>query len=160
MSKRTVLILIVFISLSTLLLVVGFKNPDYYQKGKDILNRKTEIKAQEELLTTSKLREPISLDTHTVKENESLESISERYQISVKSIVQVNSLEDGNIQVGQVLKVPPIDGVLVTVGEDDNLTTLANQYGTTEQIIVDYNWLDYPFTLHIGDTIFIPTTNF
>jgi murein DD-endopeptidase MepM/ murein hydrolase activator NlpD len=60
------------------------------------------------------------------------------------------------IKPGQKLEIPPSDGVIIEVSAGDTLAGLAKKYNANEQAIADFNWLDYPFELTEGETLFIP----
>lgn len=46
-------------------------------------------------------------ETHTVKQGDTLYSISRKYSLTVKQLQEMNGLKDTNISIGQVLKVSP-----------------------------------------------------
>ena len=96
-------------------------------------------------------------EEYIVKGGDTLSIIAEYYGISTESILWANSMKDTDyIKPGQVLEIPPSDGVLVTVSSGDTLAGLAKKYDANEQSIADFNWLDYPFTLEQGVKLFIP----
>lgn len=94
--------------------------------------------------------------SYTVKEGDTLDSLAAEYELSKNSIVWSNSLESEELTVGQTLYIPPADGILVTVSEGDTVESLAEKYEANQQDIKDFNWLDYPFTLKVGELLFIP----
>lgn len=99
------------------------------------------------------------LDTpqeHTVEDGETLVSIGQKYGISLESIKFANSLTSNNVRVGQVLKIPPVEGTLHVVRRGDTIESVSRRYGVPSQTIVDFNYLDAPYTLVEGTTITIP----
>jgi hypothetical protein len=98
----------------------------------------------------------IKIDYYTVKEGDTLESIAGDYALNVNTILWANDMSKESVEIGQVLKIPPMDGVLVVVKEGDNIENLAEKYNSTTQDTADFNWLDAPFELEIGSEIFIP----
>ncbi len=101
----------------------------------------------------SLLDEPIS---HTVAEGETLDSIGQKYNISIESIKFANTLTSEKLKVGQVLTIPPVDGTIHKVAKGDTIETLSRRYRVPSQIIVDFNYLDAPYTLTEGQLITIP----
>jgi murein DD-endopeptidase MepM/ murein hydrolase activator NlpD len=102
-------------------------------------------------------RERRSVEEYIVKGGDTLSTIAEYYGISTESILWANDMSSTDyIKPGQKLEIPPSDGVLVTVESGDTLSSLAEKYDANDQAIADFNWLDYPFTLEEGETLFIP----
>jgi murein DD-endopeptidase MepM/ murein hydrolase activator NlpD len=98
-----------------------------------------------------------SVEEYIVKGGDTLSTIAEYYDISTESILWANNMRSTDfIKPGQKLEIPPSDGVIITVAKGDTLETLAKKYDANEQAIADFNWLDYPFTLDQGSTLFIP----
>jgi murein DD-endopeptidase MepM/ murein hydrolase activator NlpD len=98
-----------------------------------------------------------SVEEYIIKGGDTLSTIAEYYDISIESILWANNMSATDyIKPGQKLEIPPSDGVLVTVKSGDTLTSLAEKYEASDQAIADFNWLDYPFTLEQGETLFIP----
>ncbi len=48
----------------------------------------------------------VAFKYHTVKENETVFSISKQYRTTVEDIVKVNKIEDNNIKLGQIIIIP------------------------------------------------------
>lgn len=101
-------------------------------------------------------REEVSLE-YTIKEGDTLNSISEEYGLQVETILFANDLEtDSELNIGQKLRIPPRDGLFVIVSEGDTLNSIAEEYDVSSQDIADYNWLDYPYNLELGSELFMP----
>lgn len=99
-----------------------------------------------------------STEEYIVKGGDTLSSIAASYDnLSVQSILWANNMDERSyIKPGDKLLIPPSNGVLVKVSSGDTIYTLAKKYSASDQAIVDFNWLDYPFTLTAGQEIFIP----
>lgn len=98
-----------------------------------------------------------SVEEYIVKGGDTLSSIANYYDITVESLLWANGMRSTSIiKPGQTLDIPPSDGVLVKVAKGDTLAQLAKKYSANEQAIADFNWLDYPFTLEVGSSLFIP----
>lgn len=71
--------------------------------------------------------------SYTVKSGDSVWGISERYGIAVESILYANYdiLQDksDNLMPGQVLTIPPTDGILHTWRKKDTIDSVASKYG-------------------------------
>ena len=64
------------------------------------------IPAGESVLDTIKKAGYAGFKYHTVKENETLFSISKQYNTSLEDIISVNHIEENNIKLGQVIIIP------------------------------------------------------
>ncbi|MDQ5981261.1 MAG: hypothetical protein QG570_8 [Patescibacteria group bacterium] len=98
---------------------------------------------------------------HTVVENESLSEIGMKYGITIESIKFANNLVKSEVPAGTVLKIPPVEGTLHQVkadtsGNPETIESLARRYRVPTQTIVDFNYLDLPYTLTVGQFITIP----
>lgn len=96
---------------------------------------------------------------YTVREGDSLASISQYFGLSPSTIVWANSLPDGNlIFPGQHLAILPIDGVMVTVEEGDTVESLAEHFGVDPSAIRDHaqNGLGAGGQLRVGQQVMIP----
>jgi murein DD-endopeptidase MepM/ murein hydrolase activator NlpD len=93
---------------------------------------------------------------HTVVEGETIQSIGKNYGISFESIKYANNLSSNSIKTGQVLIIPPVEGTIHTVKKGDTLEKLSLRYKVPSQTIVDFNYLDAPYTLEDGMKITIP----
>ena len=101
-------------------------------------------------------REKREIEEYIVKTGDTLSSIANDWGVTVDTVKWANDLSSDLVKPGQTLDIPPADGVLVKVSKGDTLTTLAKKYDASDQAIADFNWLDYPFTLSEGTTLFIP----
>lgn len=101
-------------------------------------------------------RERRGVERYTVKNGDTLSMIATNFGISVETIKWANSLGSDLVRPGQELDIPPADGVLIKVGKNETLASIAKKYNGNEQSIADFNWLDYPFTLLEGQELFIP----
>lgn len=104
---------------------------------------------------------------YTVALGDTLSSIATKFsgtnnKIDVKSIAHLNDFSENKIlKPGNVIKIPPVAGVIVKVKSGDTITSLAKKYGLpSSQPLVDwpYNSFanDETFALAAGQTIVIP----
>jgi len=93
---------------------------------------------------------------YTVQPGDTVSDIADQFQISADSILWANAkLEDNPdmLSVGQILNVPPVSGVLVTVQPGDSVKSIANKY-TTKKITADIlfkNIVDLEFNQQLHD---------
>lgn len=96
------------------------------------------------------------LKSYKVKSGDTLTGIAHHFGISMMSIWWANQLNSKDeLHVGQVLVIPPVSGVVVTVATGDTLDSLAAKYDSTSDEILSYNGLSEP-NLVIGQRIIIP----
>ncbi len=102
-------------------------------------------------------RRRMDSEEYIVKAGDTLSSVAEYYGLELDTILWANDLSENSvISPGENLAIPPGDGLSVTVESGDNLETLAEKYESNPQMIIDVNWLDYPFELKAGQELFIP----
>lgn len=96
--------------------------------------------------------------SYVVQAGDTLGRVAAHFYISVTTLYWANnkSLPDPeSLHLGQRLIVPPIDGLVIVVGEGDTLESIATKYGVASQDIVDANELSEP-TLAVGQTLIVP----
>ncbi len=98
------------------------------------------------------------LRKYTVVAHDTLGGIAARFGLATATVYWANKSQlpdPSSLRIGQELLIPPMDGLLVTVGAKDTLATLAKKYKVSSQDIVDVNNL--PDTaLAAGQALFIP----
>lgn len=103
-----------------------------------------------------------SLD-HTVQSGETLAAIAEKYGVSVDTIRWANTdiTSKDSIKPGQVLKIPPVTGIIHKVKSGETIYSIAKKYDADAQSIVDYPFNvftnDETFALAIGQNLIIPS---
>jgi len=89
-----------------------------------------------------------------------LASIASKFGISVDSIKWSNNLKSDIIKPGQILKIPPEDGVIHKVAAGESIYSIAKKYDVAAQNIVNFPMNDFldldNFTLAIGQYLFVP----
>ncbi len=102
-------------------------------------------------------RNRMNSEEYIVKVGDTLGTIAEYYGIGTETILWANDLTvDSVIQPGETLEIPPGNGLNVKVQSGETLEGLAKKYDSSPQMIIDVNWLDYPFELEEGQDLFIP----
>ncbi|MFI5253844.1 MAG: LysM peptidoglycan-binding domain-containing protein [Candidatus Limnocylindrales bacterium] len=94
--------------------------------------------------------------TYRVRAGDTLAKIAARFGLKMSSLYWANDLTDKDtIQIGDVLAIPPIDGVLYTVKEGDTIESIAAAFHADAALVVAYNGLAGDVVV-IGQTIMVP----
>lgn len=94
---------------------------------------------------------------YTVQEGDAVSFIASDYGVSVNSILWANNLTSpDNIRLGQVLRIPPVSGVIHKVKKGDTLVAVAKKYGVEQEKILEFNGLPQNGELQIDDEIIVP----
>jgi murein DD-endopeptidase MepM/ murein hydrolase activator NlpD len=78
---------------------------------------------------------------YEVKRGDTLSSIAKQYNVSINTMIWANYLPNANaaLTVGQVLKIPNVDGAFYKVKKGDTLDKVAKATKSTIPDIVDFN---------------------
>ncbi len=91
---------------------------------------------------------------------DTLASIGKKFDISVDTIKWANNLKTDTIKPGQMLKIPPVTGVVHKVASGDNVYSIAKKYSTDAQKIVNFPFNDFAdldtFSLTQGQILYVP----
>ncbi len=100
------------------------------------------------------------IENYQVKGGDTLDKIAKMFDVSVDTIKWANDLKTDVIKPGQILKIPPVTGVVHKVVSGDTVYSIAKKYGVDAQNIVNYIWNDFAdpetFALTPGQIIFVP----
>jgi murein DD-endopeptidase MepM/ murein hydrolase activator NlpD len=111
---------------------------------------------EEEVISAPPLPLTLSLRNYTIARNDTLEAIARRFNVSLDTLISINGIADvRRLQVGAVLKVPNIDGIVYKVQRGDNLSSIASRNNTSLLDLVDANDLA-SHTISPGQILFIP----
>ncbi len=102
--------------------------------------------------------------THYVQEGETPESIAQRYNLQVETILWENELQKtSTIKPGQELRILPIDGVRHKVARGETIYSVGKKYGlegSQIQMLVDYPFNEFlndeTFELATGQFLMVP----
>lgn len=79
---------------------------------------------------------------YKVKDGDTLGSLSQKFSITTDTIKWANGIEDENsIKPGTELTILPVNGIIHTVSESDNLDSIAGRYQATASLIESFNGL-------------------
>lgn len=99
----------------------------------------------------------VQIVEYTVQQGDKLSFIALDYGVSVESIMWANGLRDSDsIREGQILKIPPVSGIIHTVKKGDTIGTIAKKYGVEPDSIIAYNGLPQEGKLQINDELIVP----
>jgi murein DD-endopeptidase MepM/ murein hydrolase activator NlpD len=118
-------------------------------------------------LSDGTLLKPVAVDTsvqdgsdlvrtYKVKSGDTLVDIAREHGVSMMTLWWANKLENkDDLHRGQVLKIPPVTGLVVKVKVGDTLATLAKEHKVTEDKILETNEIDDP-NLVVGQVLILP----
>src|SRR4051812_18461604 len=93
---------------------------------------------------------------YRVKPGDTLTGIAHQFRVTMMTVWWANHLSSKNdLHIGQILVIPPVSGVVVTVSATDTLDALAAKYDVDPDDIVDANELTDP-NLVVGQVLTIP----
>ncbi|QQR54674.1 M23 family metallopeptidase [Candidatus Peregrinibacteria bacterium] len=94
---------------------------------------------------------------HEVQEGETLSMIAYRYGISISSIRYANTTLGSSdyLKIGQTLKIPPKDGIYITVPSGATLVSLMDKYKGNLDDTKTFNSIESDDDLNSGDQLFI-----
>jgi murein DD-endopeptidase MepM/ murein hydrolase activator NlpD len=113
------------------------------------------------------LLKPVAVDTsvadgsglvrrYRVRAGDTLVGIASRFDVQMMTIWWANRLSSKNdLKVGQVLRIPTVDGLVVTVREGDTLDSIARTNHVKADAIYELNGLT-DRTLVMGQTLILP----
>ena len=94
---------------------------------------------------------------YEVQPGDLISFIASDYGVSVNSILWANSLNSpDSLRVGQLLRIPPVSGVIHKVKRGDTIETIAKKYGVDSEKIVAFNDLPLTGDLQVDDEIIVP----
>jgi murein DD-endopeptidase MepM/ murein hydrolase activator NlpD len=99
--------------------------------------------------------------TYTVQPNDNVWAIAQGFGLQAETVLWANSEVEKSpdlLRVGQLLIIPPVDGIYYTIQAGDTVESLAKKYKTTVEKIIAFeaNELEEPYTLTPGQKLMIP----
>lgn len=113
------------------------------------------------LHTTIAERDRMAVITYTVQANDNVWYIAQGFGLKAETVLWANPKVETSpdlLRVGQVLFVPPVDGIYYTVQSGDTVQKLAKKYKASAEDIIAFesNELEEPYTLTPGQKLMIP----
>ena len=94
---------------------------------------------------------------YTVQPGDLLSFIASDYGVSVASIMWANNLANANsIYPGQILRIPPVSGVIHKVKNGDTVASIAKKYGVEPDKILSFNNRKEGQPLDIDEEVIVP----
>jgi murein DD-endopeptidase MepM/ murein hydrolase activator NlpD len=94
--------------------------------------------------------------TYKVKAGDTLSGIANKFDVSMKTLYWANDLPDRHdLHQGQILKIPPVSGLVVTVSATDTLASLAKQHKVSPAKVLKANGLEDE-NLVVGQVLILP----
>lgn len=136
----------------------GGTDPWQQQAPSSVLSAATENPA---LLTSISDKPRDRIFEYTVREGDTISTISEEFGVSQETIMWENDLKKNAVlKPGQTLKILPETGVSHKVARGETIYSIAKKYGAEPQAIVDFPFNtfvnDETFALAVGQTLIIP----
>ena len=124
-------------------------------------NIKTSKRATRSLrIRSRKVASTGNFEKHTVRKNETLSSISRRYNVTMRTLRRLNKIKGSKIYVGQKINLPTLSTKTVvnysyTVKKGDHLTKIANIFNTGPSKLKRMNKLSKG-TIYPGQKLKVP----
>lgn len=109
--------------------------------------------ATETIITRNTRTETIFYD---VRPGESVATVARDFGLSPDTVRYVNKLSGNSLTVGQKLKIPPVDGIYVTVQKNDTLSGISKKYKIALADVRKYNNLPEGEPIFSGQEILVP----
>ncbi|CAG0937702.1 Murein DD-endopeptidase MepM [Thermoflexales bacterium] len=113
--------------------------------------------------TLSSMRPLVQLMTYTVQAGDTPSSIAAQFKLKPETILWGHpnlSADSGSLQVGQVLNILPVDGVLHTVTPTDTLESIQQMHSATLEDIIalaDNRFNPHgPYHIQAGEQVIVP----
>ncbi|HEY6571643.1 MAG TPA: M23 family metallopeptidase [Candidatus Limnocylindrales bacterium] len=96
------------------------------------------------------------IETYRVKSGDTLSEIANDFDVSMMTLWWANKLKSkDDLHIGQVLRIPPVSGLVYTVRDTDTLDSLADKYDVSAGHITKLNGLEDP-VLVVGQVLVLP----
>lgn len=97
---------------------------------------------------------------YKVESGDTISTIADKFGVSSDTIRWANNANSDFLHVGDVLKVPPVTGVVYKVKEGDSIYTIAKKFKIDPQNILNFPFNDFAdletYTLTVGQTLIVP----
>ncbi|MFW5807445.1 MAG: peptidoglycan DD-metalloendopeptidase family protein [Spirochaetota bacterium] len=156
--RRAVYVCSVFVLITALVILIPTGKNRAVSNTPDDNEIKNEILLSEETdYSEPDAKKPLTVQIYRVQEGDTLNEIAAKFGVSMDTILGSSNLNSYDyLKIGQVLKVPDRDGMLITVEEGKTLLDIAKKYKVDVDKIMANNQLLNPDFLPVGYDIFIP----
>lgn len=119
----------------------------------------SKVTAKRSAKRSRKVASTKSFEKHTVRKNETLSSISKKYNVTMRTLKRLNKISGSKIYVGQKINLPNLSKTIVrhsyTVKKGDHLTKIANKFNTKPKSLKKMNSLSKG-TIYPGQKLKVP----
>lgn len=95
------------------------------------------------------------IKSYVVQKGDTIDSIAQKFNISVNSILWSNNISGNYVTPGVKLLIPPVNGIVYTVKSGDTPASLAKKYNSNESLLIAYNDAELK-GIYPGEKIIIP----
>jgi murein DD-endopeptidase MepM/ murein hydrolase activator NlpD len=100
---------------------------------------------------------PNKITEYTVQPGDALSFIASDFGVSMDSILWANNLSSPDkIAPGQIIRIPPVTGIIHTVKQGDTISSIAKKYSADAAKILSFNDLNENTSLQLGTDIVVP----
>ncbi|HSW66160.1 MAG TPA: CHAP domain-containing protein [Bacillota bacterium] len=92
---------------------------------------------------------------YVVPSDDTVANIAAKFNVTSDSIMWSNNLSSSSIKGGTKLWIPPVNGIVYTVGGGDTIDSLASKYRANKDQLIAYNDAEIS-GIHQGEVILIP----
>ena len=92
---------------------------------------------------------------HVTESGDTISTLAAKYGVTSDSIRWSNGLTGDALAVGTKIVIPPVNGIVYTVGASDTAANLASKFSTSEEKIIAFNNAEIS-GLKVGERIVIP----
>jgi murein DD-endopeptidase MepM/ murein hydrolase activator NlpD len=115
-----------------------------------------DIREEQEYPPSTNMLNTLSVIPHTVRKNETISHIAQKYNISVDTIISYNKITSVyNIVAGMKLLIPNTSGIPYTVRKGDSLSLIAQKHSIGLNSLLDCNNIRSS-VIKPGDVLYIP----
>ena len=98
----------------------------------------------------------VLLKTYRVRSGDTLVGIAHRFGVSMMTLWWANKLSSKDeLHIGQVLTIPPVNGLVITVKAGESLKSIASKYHVDADEVYEMNKLE-DRNLVVGQTLILP----
>lgn len=129
--------------------------------GTQVLGLATDSQMEVDPLTQVSDKPRADIFEYTVENGDTLAGIAKKFGVDTDSIKWLNgNLDEKKIKLGQIIKIPPVTGVIHTVKNGETVYSIAKKYNVSAQAVVDFPFNEFTndetFALAIGQKVVIP----